>query len=161
MVCYGIFCNGQLIVYCLILDSSGALCFTLDNHPFSRFMDFISSINFGTFFSKVMHIVYCQNFQIHVALKYFVITSLLPNRWKATLRVGSGGYVRTAFVTFPVCDFSFLLLIFARLIELFFVLCIAALACIWYAKSCCNGDVCVGKQFFLFTCIWINTGSAN
>ena len=37
----------------------------------------VSSINFGTFFSKVIHIVYCQNFQIHLALKYFVITSQL------------------------------------------------------------------------------------
>ena len=37
----------------------------------------VSSINFGTFFSKVIHIVYCQNFQIHLALKYFVTTSQL------------------------------------------------------------------------------------
>ena len=86
----------------------------------------------------------------------------MPNRWNATLV----GIVRTAFVVFPVWVKPVSLLILARLVEIFLVLCIAALACIRNAKSCCNevfAIFTIGMYFPLITCIYTvyNTGGAD
>ena len=86
----------------------------------------------------------------------------MPNRWNATLV----GIVRTAFVVFPAWVKPVSLLILARLVEIFFVNCIAALACIRNAKSCCNeifAIFTIGMYFPLIAYIYTvyNTGGAD
>ena len=48
---YGMFfCSGQLIVHCLILWIKQIPVLLYSNYPFAGFKDFLSSLNFGTFF---------------------------------------------------------------------------------------------------------------